>query len=142
MSKLAVAGRIIFALPFAAFGLGHLTKVSMMATLVPVWVPGGGMLWVYITGIALIAAAVSIMVNRMAFWACMGLALLMFTFVAALHIPNLSNPQMAMMAFTGMLKDTALGGAALFMGSMLCKWDENCQEECNKEDSKPEEKKS
>ena len=135
MYKQALVGRVIYALPFMVFGAFHLSKAAMMAGMVPAWVPGG-ILWIYITGAAMIAAAISIIINVLAYWACLGLALLMLTFVVTVHIPNLSNPQMAMMAMPGLLKDTSLAGAALFIGSMLCKCSEDCKTECKPEDKK------
>lgn len=109
---LAIAGRVIFALPFGVFGLMHLAAPGSMAGVVPSWVPGPGALWVVLTGVALIAAAVSIAIDRLVRWSGPLLALLMLTFVLTVHLPHLlGGDQMAMIS---LLKDLAFAGAALF----------------------------
>ena len=57
-------GRIIFAIPMAAFGLMHFTSAAMMAQyVVPKWMPAPELL-VYLTGAVLIASAdVEIRIN-------------------------------------------------------------------------------
>ena len=46
MNNLINVGRILFALPFAVFGLMHFMAGGDMAGMVPSWGPGGGF-WVY-----------------------------------------------------------------------------------------------
>ena len=52
----------------------HIMGADKMAGMVPI---PGGVFWVYFTGVAMIAAGVSIIIRKYVFWACMGLALLM-----------------------------------------------------------------
>ena len=54
--------RIIYAIPFAIFGLMHFMKGGDMAGMVPSFIPGG-IFWVYLVGVALIAAAVAIIIK-------------------------------------------------------------------------------
>ncbi len=79
----------------------------------------GGVLWVYFTGIALLAAAVGIFIPRIAFLTCVLYALMLLGFVVMLHIPGMgaSDPMMKMMAMTSMFKDIGLAGGALFIGA-------------------------
>ncbi len=107
--------RILFAVPFLVFGLVHFMKGSQMAGYVPSFIPGG-VFWVYLVGLALIAAAVSILIQKKAKLACLLLAILLMIFVLTIHIPGLfsDNPMQAQLAMTMMLKDLALSGAALF----------------------------
>ena len=108
-------GRILFAIPFAIFGLLHLTSADKMAAYVPI---PGGEFWVYLTGVAMLAAAVSIVIGKFTNLACYGLAALMFVFIVTQHIPGLSDPQRMQMAMGGLLKDMGLlGGALLLAGT-------------------------
>ena len=47
-----VVARVVFAIPFLGFGIGHLMNASMMSGMVPI---PGGILWIYVTGVALLA---------------------------------------------------------------------------------------
>ena len=112
------AARIAFALPFAVFGLFHFLNASAMAGMVPV---PGGVFWIYFTGAALIAGSLGIMTGILGRLAALGLAALLGTFILAIHIPGLSNPQMQQMAMMGLLKDVSLLGGALTWAGLLGK---------------------
>jgi uncharacterized membrane protein YphA (DoxX/SURF4 family) len=107
---LSTLGRFVFAVPFAVSGVMHLVNGSQMAAMVPL---PGGVFWVYFTGVALLAGSAGIATQILGKWAALGIALLMVTFIGGVHIPLLSNPQMAGFATAGIIKDTALAGAAL-----------------------------
>ena len=107
-------GRILFAIPFAVFGLLHFIYGSNMAGIVPSWLPGA-IFWVYLTGLAMIAAAVALITKKQIFLASILLAVLMLIFVLTVHLPSaLSGGQMS-----GLLKDFALGGAALMIAGVF-----------------------
>src|SRR5258708_24216225 len=82
-------GRVLFALPFAIFGLSHFFEARAMAGYVPV---PGGVFWVYFTGLALIAGSIGILTKIMGKWAALGLAALLATFILTIHLPHLGNP--------------------------------------------------
>lgn len=114
MDNLKTIGRIIYAVPFGIFGLMHMMMAGNMTGMVPSWVPGG-IIWVYITGMALIAASVSIIIKKQIYIACLLLAGLMGIFVLTIHLPQLMGGDQ--MAMGGLLKDTiSLGGALLIAG--------------------------
>jgi len=114
LSNLKSIGRIIYAIPFGIFGLMHLMMAGNMAGMVPSWVPGG-VIWVYITGLALISACVSIIMKKHIYLACLLLAGLLAIFVLTIHLPQLMGGNQ--MAMSGVLKDTmALGCALLIAG--------------------------
>jgi uncharacterized membrane protein YphA (DoxX/SURF4 family) len=108
---LAAAGRVIYAVPFAIFGLFHLVSASAMAGEVPAWVPGGGALWVVVTGIAMVAASVSLLTDRLTRWSGPLLALLLGVYVLTLHIPGVLAGEP--ISIPMLLKDVALAGAAV-----------------------------
>lgn len=105
-------GRVLYAAPFAVFGFFNLVMGGQMAGLVPSWLPGG-VVWVYATGIALIAAAVSFVTTIQMQRAAFGLALFLLVTVVLVHLPGLGNEATRQMAMIGGLKDLSLLGAAL-----------------------------
>ena len=109
-------GRILFAIPMGVFGLFHFLHGQMMAGMVPAYVPGG-ILWVYITGLALIAAAVSIVLEKQDKLATQLLAVLLGVFILTIHLPGLGNPQMMQMSMMALLKDLGLLGGALVISA-------------------------
>jgi putative oxidoreductase len=108
--------RAAFALPFAVFGLFHFLNAQAMAAVVPI---PGGVLWVYLTGLALIAGSLGILTGKLGRLAALGLAALLLTFIVTVHLPGLGNPQMAQMATMGLLKDVSLLGGALTWAGVL-----------------------
>ncbi len=108
------AGIILYSIPLLGFGLGHLAKAGDMAGMVPSWMPFG-IVWVYLTGLALIAAGVSFIINKKVELAGKLLALMLIIFVVTMHIPNMvGGDQMAMPM---MFKDLAMAGAALYFSA-------------------------
>ena len=111
IGPLTKIGRFLLALPMAVFGILHFIGADGMAGMVPI---PGGVIWVYITGIALIAAAVSIIIQKKARLASTLLAILLLIFVFAIHLPGVmaggDGGQMSMMS---LLKDLAIAGGAL-----------------------------
>ena len=106
--------RVIFAIPFAVFGIMHLMKADMMQGMVPSYVPGG-VIWVYITGALLIVGAAGLILNKSAQLAGLLLGGLMLVFILTIHLPHfLGGDQSAM---GSLMKDLALMGAALFIGN-------------------------
>jgi uncharacterized membrane protein YphA (DoxX/SURF4 family) len=100
-------GRILYALPFAVFGLFHFMNASAMAGMVPL---PGGVFWVYLTGVALIAASISMLIGKYARLAALLLGVMLLIFALSIHLPNLlGGDQQAM---SSLLKDVALAGAA------------------------------
>ena len=115
MDNLKNIGRIVFAIPFAIFGLMHFMAAGDMAGMVPNWVPGG-VFWVYLTGLALIAAAVSLITKKKIFLAAELLALLLMIFVLTIHLPSLLGGNQ--MAMASLLKDMSLAGGALLIAGL------------------------
>lgn len=110
MKTYTTIGRILFGLPFIIFGLFHFLNAEQMGGMVP-FPPQT--LWVYLSGAGLILAGISILIQKKAKLALRLLALELLIFVAVIHLPAvIGGDQMAM---SGLLKDLALAGAALYM---------------------------
>jgi uncharacterized membrane protein len=104
--------RGLFSIPFALSGALHLVAGASMAAVVPSWVPGG-VFWVYLTGIALLAGAVGIHVRRFTPLAAVGIAALMVVFAFTVHLPAMADEATRQMAMVGFMKDLGLAGGAL-----------------------------
>ncbi len=118
MKNLGMIGKILFCVPFLAFGIFHFMNANQMAGMIPSYLPGGA-IWVYISGAALLLAAISILTGRNTKLATLLLGVMLILFVLMLHAPNLGNadPMMAQMAMSGMLKDLGLAGAAFMLSA-------------------------
>jgi uncharacterized membrane protein len=116
MKKLAIIGRILFALPFGILGLNHFLMTDVFLGMMSSFIPGGAYT-ILVTGALLIAASISIILNKYIKVACFGLAGLLFIFIVSIHIPGLVNldPKVAQFALIELLKDTALMGGALMI---------------------------
>jgi uncharacterized membrane protein len=115
MDAFIKTGKYLLAIPLAIFGLFHFISGSAMAGMVPAVIPGGA-LWVYLTGVALVAAAVAIITDKMAKLAGVLLAVLLLVFVLAVHLKGaVAGDQVAT---ASLLKDIAIaGGALVFAGT-------------------------
>ena len=116
VSRIAI---FILAIALMVFGIQHFRYPYDLLVKVPDFMPGG-IIWVYIVGVAFILAAISFMTNILVKTAAYLLALLLFIFVFAIHLPNLLNTADAdyqRMSFTNLLKDAALAAFALYIAS-------------------------
>jgi len=116
MKKLAIIGRVLFALPFGILGLNHFLMTDVFLGMMSSFIPGGAYT-ILVTGALLIAASISIILNKYIKIACFGLAGLLFIFIVSIHIPGLVNldPKVAQFALIELLKDTGLMGGALMI---------------------------
>ena len=88
MKYLTTIGRILFALPFGIMGLNHFLMTSYYVGMMSTFIPGGGYT-ILITGLALIAACISIIAKKYVQLSCLLLAILLFLFILTIHIPGL-----------------------------------------------------
>ena len=127
MKYLTTIGRVLFALPFGIMGLNHFLMTSYYVGMMSTFIPGGGYT-IIITGLALIAACISIIAKKYIQLSCLLLALLLFLFIITIHIPGLfdSTPitilnmstKVSTLAFIELLKDASLMGGALMIAGI------------------------
>ena len=119
IDQLGRIGRILFATVIAFFGLGHFMNGTAMTGMIPKWLPGG-IFWIYLTGALLVLSAIAIIAHRQMKWAGILLALMLFGFVFAIHLPGLmaaTEDGAKQLAMANILKDAAMGAAALVIAS-------------------------
>jgi putative oxidoreductase len=118
-STLAKIGTIFYALVIAFFGINHFIVGTGMQKMVPTFLPGG-VVWVYITGACLIAAAIAFLVDKQVRLAGFLLCLFLLLIVLTVHLPAvLAAPDAGARRFpmTNLIKDTGLAAAALLVAA-------------------------
>ena len=106
----SIVAKFLFSIPFGIFGILHIMNADAMKELVPLPPDSLKIFWIYLTGVALIAACISIIINKKAKLASLLLGIMLIVFVLTIYLPGvMSGDQMAM---GNLLKDTSLAGAA------------------------------
>jgi uncharacterized membrane protein YphA (DoxX/SURF4 family) len=120
LDKILLFGPLFFAMPMGVFGTEHLVDASDMAQAVPSWMPAH-LFWAYLVGVALIAAALSIILNKHARLAATLLGCMLLVFVATIHIPNTVAQHGARLFWTICLRDISFSGGAFALAGSLSK---------------------
>jgi len=117
LDKIMPFGRLFLAIPLAVFGTEHFTNTADVAKSVPRWFPAHAF-WVYLVGIALIAAALSITVQIRSPLAATLLGAMFFSFVLLIDIPGLKAHPSNRFFWALTLREIAFsGGAFAYAGS-------------------------
>ncbi len=111
LDKTAPFGRLFYALPMAVFATQHFTNTKLVASIVPHWMPWH-LFWVYLVGTAIIAAALSIILEIQARLAATLLGCMVLLFVVLMHIPNIVATHGAFLFWLIALRDLAFSGGA------------------------------
>ena len=114
MNLIANIGRFLFAIPMVIFGVFHFVNTRTLQNVVPSFIPGQT-LWVYLTGAALMAAGICILIKKQIQLISFLLALMLLVFAVFVHLPLALNGDQ--LASSSMLKDIALAGGALILGN-------------------------
>jgi hypothetical protein len=110
IGKVVPLTALCFAIPLAVFGAEHLSSRQIMLAAVPPYMPFR-MFWVDFVGVALIAASLSIGAGRLVRWSGLLFGVMMFLFVAMLHLP-LAIASGARIPWTVVVREMSFGGAA------------------------------
>jgi uncharacterized membrane protein len=118
MRNLTAIGRFLYALPFAIMGLNHFFFTDYFIGNVSSFIPLGPYT-VMLTGVFLIMASISILINKYVKISTILLAILLLIFILSIHIPGLFNPQFWRVSLIELLKDTSLMGGSLMIAGMV-----------------------
>jgi len=114
-------GRLLFALPFGIFGIIHFLTGTDTAGLVPDFIPGD-VVWVYLTGTALLGACICIVAQIRVRLVSLLLALMLLIFALTIHLPEvIAGTQNGL---PNLLKDLSLSSGALFLAALYEDFDE------------------
>jgi uncharacterized membrane protein len=111
LDKIVVLGPVFFAVPLAVFGTEHFTAATILAGMVPAWLPGH-MFWALFVGTCLIAAALSIAARKYGWLASALAGVMILLFVLLIHIPNVAaNPHTRILWVVALREPAFAGGA-------------------------------
>lgn len=118
LEKLAPAGLYFFAVMHLLFGIDHFYYPGFVSSLIPGWIPGH-LFFTYLSGIALIAAGVGIILNIKRQLAAYLLAAILFIWLLVLHLPRaIANPGGdESNEWTSVFEALAFSGAAFLLGA-------------------------
>jgi putative oxidoreductase len=117
MKKLTTVGRILFAIPFALFGINHFLMLNYYLGMLTSFVPLGAYT-IILTGIMLIAASISIITKVLVKFSTLMLAILLFIFIVTIHIPHLFADADKTITIIALLKDISLLGGSLMIAGI------------------------
>ena len=110
---------VIYALVLLVFASGHFFNAAKMSNAIPSFIPGA-IFWVYLTGVALILAAISFIINKQVRLAGLLLGTLLLIFAFLVHLPGMIHATEDIMKWQSMgdmLRDLAMAASAFYIGS-------------------------
>ncbi len=117
MKKITTIGRILFAIPFALFGINHFLMTDYYIGMLTSFIPLGAYT-IILTGIMLIAASISIIFKMYIKLTTLMLAGLLFFFIITIHIPHLISGSDNAITLIALLKDISLMGGSLMIAGI------------------------
>jgi uncharacterized membrane protein len=117
MKNITNIGRILFAIPFAVFGINHFIMKDYYLGMITSFIPLGAYT-IILTGLMLIAVSISIIIKKFIRLSTIILSILLFLFIATIHIPHLINGDNQTITLIAMLKDISLMGGSLMIAGI------------------------
>ena len=114
--QLATLGRYLIAISLVVFAVQHFMYAQFVANLIPAWIPAR-LFWVYFTGVAFIAAAISIATRMMLRIAGMLLGTMFFLWVILLHAPRVAGAPRNGDEVTSLLVALAMSGVGFALAT-------------------------
>ena len=110
-------GIVLYALVIGFFGVNHFLNGTGFQNTIPAFIPYH-IFWVYVTGVLLIAAAISFLTGKRTRMAGLFLFFYLIIVVLTIHLPAVIRSEgspIVSIALTNLVKDTGLAGAALMI---------------------------
>jgi uncharacterized membrane protein YphA (DoxX/SURF4 family) len=117
MKNVSAIGRILFALPFAVFGINHFVMMDYYLGTLTSFIPRSPYVMM-LTGILLIAASLSIITRVMVRLSTILLAVMLLIFILTIHIPHLAAGYDTEATLISLLKDISLMGGSLMIAGI------------------------
>jgi uncharacterized membrane protein len=122
LDKIVALTNLCFAIPLAVFGAEHLSIAQSIMNLVPQYMPWR-LFWAYFVGCALIAASLSIAAKMAVRWSALLFGIMMFLFVAMIHLPGALREPHNRIIVTIVFREMSFGGAGwVLAGSAINGW--------------------
>src|SRR5689334_6233097 len=101
----------LFGIPWIVFGIQHFMYAGFVRDLVPAYMPVR-IFWVYLTGVAMIAAGTGFIIRRQAQLAAFLLSCMLLLFILMLHPLLVAKEPQVGVHWTRVMQDIAIMGAA------------------------------
>lgn len=111
-------GKFCFAISLPAFGLSHFLYAQGAVGLIPAWIPWP-LFWTYFTGVAHIAAGISILTNILSQLAATLLATMFSLFVLLLHLSRVITSPGSRLEWTMIFVAITMTGAAWLVAGSI-----------------------
>src|SRR5436309_2579823 len=111
LDKLLALANLCFAIPLAVFAAEHLSAAKFIMLAVPSYMPGR-LFWAYFVGCALLAASLSIATTIQVRWSGLLFGIMMFLFVAMIHLPQAIASHGDRIRWTIVFREMSFGGGA------------------------------
>lgn len=116
LDKVAALSHLCFATPLAVFSAEHLFSAPFILPLVPAYMPWR-LFFVYFVGFALIAASLSIATSIGVRWSGLLFGIMMFAFVAMIHLPGAVAAPHNRIVRTIVFREMSFGGAGWLLAA-------------------------
>src|SRR6266566_676913 len=122
LDKIVALSNLCFAIPLAVFGAEHLSGARFIMLSVPSYMPWR-LFWAYFVGFALLAASLSIATKIQVRWSGLLFGLMMFLFVAMIHLPGALRQPHNRILWTIVFREMSFGGGGwLLAGNVSNGW--------------------
>jgi uncharacterized membrane protein len=111
LDKIVALSNLCFAIPLAVFGAEHLSGSRFIMLSVPSYMPWP-LFWAYFVGFALLAASLSIATKIQVRWSGLLFGIMMFLFVAMVHIPRVLASPSDRIPWTIVIREMSFAGGA------------------------------
>jgi len=118
VDKVLVLGPVFEAVALAIFAAEHFLMARELSGIVPKWLPGA-MFWTYFVGVALLAAAISLIAWRCVRWSASLLAVLFLIIVATVDLPNLPSSVHDRMFWILTVRETCFASGAMVLAGSV-----------------------
>ena len=113
-------GRFCYGFSLPGFGILHFVYAAYVSAAIPAWIPGHAF-WAYTTGVALIAAGLSILTGVLARPGATLLAIMFGSWVLILHAPRVVAKVRDTNEWASLLIALAMSGGALIVGATFAR---------------------
>src|SRR5712671_5633324 len=116
LDKIVALSNLCFGVPLAVFGAEHLSGAKFIMLAVPSYMPWR-LFWAYFVGFALLFASLSIATKIQVRWSGLLFGIMMFLFVAMVHIPRaMANPR-DRIAWVIVIREMSFAGGAWLLAA-------------------------
>lgn len=116
LDKIIVLSNLCFAIPLAVFGAEHLSGASFIMLAVPSYMPWR-LFWAYFVGFALLSASLSIATKIQVRWSGLLFGIMMFLFVAMVHVPRVLASPGDRFAWVIVIREMSFAGGAWILAA-------------------------